>query len=224
MIPLLLLASCQLFARVEAKRTDSVGAVGIRDHVPRYQKMSTRLYTKAFFEASYPDHNYIVEGSRNDRRTAQLQFKAALEGALARNEAVDLFLLAHGNRYIDWVEKIDPQLRSKIRMVYNTGAGDADQGRQWLALGAKAYVGHPYGDNIAPVFYYYFLPQWTKDVPLDEAVAEANRRTREDLLEGTTGWMIDMVEDGDAAEQLWQATQAGIYGDRTLTLTGDDAQ
>ena len=76
-----------MFARVQAKRAESVAAVGIRDHVPRYQKVGTRLFTRSFLEATYGEYAYVVEGSRSDRRAAKAQFMGSLKNALARREA-----------------------------------------------------------------------------------------------------------------------------------------
>ena len=41
---------------------------------------------------------------------------------------VDLFLLAHSNKFIVWVAELPPARRAHLRLVYNTGCGDLPQG------------------------------------------------------------------------------------------------
>jgi hypothetical protein len=85
-----------------------------------------------------------------------------------------LFLLAHGNSFIHWVRELPPERRSRIRLVYNAGCQNLQQGPMWLRLGAKAYVGHP-GVSESSVFYFYFLRRWVRDgATLENAVAESN--------------------------------------------------
>src|SRR5687767_14151547 len=182
---LLSAGGCRLTMRTDVERVDGVAAIAIRDHVPEYQKWGTKKFSLEFLEPAYAHTRYFTEHHRGAEHRA---FVVALRGALERYQAVDIFLLAHSNRYIEWVGEIEPELRAKIRLVYNTGCADAEQGSEWLALGAKTYVAHG-GANIAPIFYYYFLPDWARGTELGAAVADANARTRADIYEGPTSWI-----------------------------------
>ena len=147
-------------------------AVALRDHVIPFQKWGTKLFTVPHLEEGYDHVAYLTQASPGDRRPEMV---AALEQALARYDDVDLFLLAHGNRFVEWVEAIDPALRAKLRLVYNTGCGGARQAEEWLAVGADVYVGHPAIQSISPAFYLFFLRRWVRGWPLAESVEAANR-------------------------------------------------
>ncbi len=217
LLALTLLTSCQIARSAFVDQTPQIAAIAIRDDVPDYQKFATRHFTLAFIAPAYSGFGYFVEGAPIPWSQTRAEFLSALERALATYEAVDLFLLAHSNSYLDWIAELDPNLRRHLRLVYNTGCGDAAQGQRWLDLGARAYVGHP-GDNIAPLFDYFFLPEWTAGRRLEDAVASANARTREDLFDGAVGWMTEVTEDLDAPARYWQATRALVYGDGRITI------
>lgn len=151
-----------------------------------------------------------------DERDRKAELVRALRSALKRYEAVDLFLLAHGNRYVDAVREVEPELRARLRLVYNTGCDDASQGEEWLALGAQAYVAHP-GDNLAPIFYWYFLPRWARGGRLSDVVAEANELTRAEILGAPAAWVIGAVSDQEP-EYFWRGTEARIFGRTDLRL------
>lgn len=147
-------------------------AVALRDHVIPFQKWGTKLFTVPHLEESYDHVAYLTQSAPGDKRDDVV---AALEQALTRFDDVDLFLLAHGNRFVEWVEAIDPALRARLRLVYNTGCGGARQAEEWLAVGADVYVGHPAIQSISPAFYLFFLRRWTRGWPLVESVEAANR-------------------------------------------------
>jgi hypothetical protein len=151
----------------------SRAAVAVRDHVVPFQKWGTRLFTLPHLESAYDDVTYLTQDGAGDERA---DLVAALERALAGHDAVDLFLLAHGNRFVDWVADIDPALRGRLRLVYNTGCGGAGQASEWLAAGADVYVGHGAPGSQSPAFYFYFLRRWVRGWRLDEAVDAANRK------------------------------------------------
>lgn len=193
-----------------------VAAVAIRDVVPGYQQWSTEQFTVPKLEDGYDRHWYLTETRRGEKHQA---FVDALTEAVRAHEAVDLWVLAHGNRYVAWVAEVPLPERARLRLVYNTGAGDSDQGNLWLSLGADAYVGHP-GGNIAPLFYARFLPLWLEGKPLGDAVDGANRAMKGDLdsplakvLEAAAGRPGDL-------KRLEAGTDATTYGDATLKHLG----
>jgi hypothetical protein len=165
-------------------------AVALRDHVIPFQKWGTKLFTLPHLEAAYDRVFYFTQDRPDDKRA---ELVGALEQALAGYDDVDLFLLAHRNRYVDWIESIDPALRRKLRLVYNTGCADAYQAGEWLDAGADVYVGHPAPRSVSPAFYFYFLRRWTRGWPLAEALVEANQAARRRL-----GWVGASDPDIDA--------------------------
>jgi hypothetical protein len=209
------LLGCQLLLRAEVGRAPATGAVAIRDNVSDFEKWGTREFTQEFLRAAYERHWYYTEGRSGLRR----EFTAGLRAALLAYPAVDIYLLAHSNHYVERVATIEPELRAHIRMVYNTGCGDASQAQRWLELGARAYVAHP-GDNLAPIFYYHFLPAWTAGRPLETAVEEANQSTKTALFAGPAGWVLAAIGPvgGKDAAGYWRGTEARIYGNPGLRI------
>jgi hypothetical protein len=203
--PLLALAALALVIRLgdrpilRQRSLDSApsrAAVAIRDHVIPFQKWGTKLFTLPLLEEGYDEVYYLTQATFGDQRRELID---AVDDALRHHDQVDIFLLSHGNRFIDWIVLVDPVLREKIRLVYNTGCGNADQGEMWLAAGADAYVGHPAIHSISPAFYFYFLRRWVRGYPLADAVAEANRA---------------------AARRLDWFGQAGPFTDATALIIG----
>lgn len=151
------------------------GALAVRDDVIPFQKWGSKVFTVPRLEGSYDEVAYFTMFSRGDKREPIL---AALTGMLERHEAVDIYLLAHSNEFVDWIWTLPETQRARIRMVYNTGCGDAFQAQQWRELGVEAYIGHPGEHSVSPVFYVFFLRRWLAGWALDEAVADANEKTR----------------------------------------------
>ena len=144
---------------------------------------------------------YLTQDRPGDRRA---ELVAALERALADHDDVDLFLLAHGNRFVDWIAAIDPALRARLRLVYNTGCAGAGQADDWRAAGADVYVGHAAPQSMSPAFYFYFLRRWTRGWTLDEAVAAANRAAARRLSWfGMAGGPLDARAEFFGPRELW---------------------
>lgn len=181
-------------------------AVALRDHVIPFQKWGTKLFTVPHLEEGYDHVAYLTQSGPGDKRD---EVVAALEQALTRYDVVDLFLLAHGNRFVEWVEAIDPALRARLRLVYNTGCGGARQAEEWLAVGADVYVGHPAIQSISPAFYLFFLRRWTRGWPLVESVEAANRAAARRL-----GWL--------GMDRGLTDASAVIVGRAGLWLGGDE--
>lgn len=173
-------------------------ALAIRDQVPGYQQFFTERYTVPRLEAAYEASWYFTEDVRG--------FSRALDEATTKYEHVDLYLLAHYNRYIEQVAQLPAEKRARIRLVYDTGGGSSANGPRWLSLGVGHFVGHP-GGNLAPAFYVYFLPEWLHSQDLKKAVDEANAQTH-DLLQGPVGAVAGRYADVDA---LWAGTEARVF-------------
>ena len=193
-----------------------VAAVAIRDTVPGYQQWSTEKFTVPKLEGGYDAHWYLTESKRGEKHK---DFVDVLGEACRKHDAVDVWLLAHGNHYIDWVQELPEAERAKLRLVYDTGGGDSFIGPQWLRLGAKAFVGHP-SSNVAPLFYARFLPAWLEGKPLRDAVDEANKAMKGDL-DSTVAKLIEKAagKPGDL-KRLEAGTDADLFGDASLKHLG----
>ncbi len=196
----------------------SHAAIAFRDDVPGYQKLASQKYALHYLEKTYESVEYVEANATDD---GQVRLLAAITTAAGKHDTVDLFLLSHGNHYDSWADALPAPVRSKLRLVYNTGAGNARQGSAWLTLGAKAYVGHP-GGNVAPLFLTYFLPRWVKGVDLRTAVDESNKETEGDL-NGSLAKRVASVVDSMGGPhldppKLWAGTEAQLHGDSTLVV------
>lgn len=150
----------------------SRAALAVRDRVSHLEELGTRLYTVPSLDDAYDEAAYLVEDNPNHYR----EYIDTLTDLLERYDTVDLFILAHGNLYYSWTYEIPPELRHKLRLVYNTGCSGAYQADVWLDVGATTYVGHPATHSMSPWFYFYFLRRWTKGYDLADAVESANAR------------------------------------------------
>ena len=186
-------------------------AVALRDDVVPFQKWGTKVFTLPYLEHYY---EYTVYFTQSPDDATQQAFIAALTQTLTEYDTVDLFLLAHSNRYIDWVATIDPALRAKIRLVYNTGCYDAAQAQAWLQLGAHTAVAHP-GLSDSPVFYFFFLRRWTLGERLDQVVVASNQRMRGvfELASVATQQRLNFAEH-------YANSQALCFGDCSITIGG----
>jgi hypothetical protein len=181
---------------VSAKRPAAcTAAIAVRDHVPLEQRIGTQAFTVPHLMAAYDRHAYITASEVDSGRGA---FVAALDEMRRARCVVDLYFLAHGALFVAWVEGVHE--RPHIRLVYDTGAGDAAQAERWLAAGARSFVAHR-GANMAPVFYAFFLPSFLNGARLDDALARANRRTRKTLRALSL------------EEEQWYGTEAVLFGD-----------
>ena len=178
-------------------------AIAIRDVVPGYQQLFTERYTVPRLEAAYERAWYFTE---HPGRLQREQLYQALDEATRQYAHVDLFLLAHGNRYIDVVARLPASQRGRLRLVYDTGGGSARQGPEWKALGVSTFIGHP-GGNVAPVFYLSFLPEWLKSQDAAKARAAGDDAVK-DLLYGPAGNLASRWMDRDA---LWAGTESQLY-------------
>jgi hypothetical protein len=187
-------------------------AVAIRDDVIPFQKWGTRAFTLPYLDRQYDRVDYFTQTSADDRRGA---FVVAVAEAARTHDSVDLFLLAHGNHYVEWLDELAPESARKLRLVYNTGCADASQAPRWIALGADAYVGHV-GESQSPIFFVYFLRRWSAGWNLADAVSEANVETAAALrrLPRTTLFGVDAT----SAEAMVDGSLAVCTGASDLTI------
>lgn len=184
-------------------------AVAIRDDVIAFQKWGSRAFSEPYLDRYYGSVVYLTQTDPYDKRT---EFQAAIVAAAANHEHVDLFLLAHSNRFINWVRDLPLETRSKLRLVYNTGCDDATQGINWLSVGARAYVAHK-GVSMSPVFYVYFLRRWTMGASVSDSMANSNELSNRFIgygsLLGVSGGKIQATKDG---------TEAVCFGDAGIRI------
>ena len=206
---IVLTVGCALTVSVPKRGT--AAAVALRDAVPRYQQLGTEYFTAPRLEGAYAKSWYLTATPENAQHDA---FVAALSEATRDHADADVFLLAHGNAYYRWVAELPPGQRAHIRLVYDTGGGSASHGVTWLALGVKAFVGHP-GGNVAPLFYVKFLPRWLAGEKLASAVAAANAETHEAMVSmpgraiaTVSGWVSGRPVDTAA---LWDGSEAQLF-------------
>ncbi|HEX6813512.1 MAG TPA: hypothetical protein VF384_17970 [Planctomycetota bacterium] len=197
-----------LLARPHQHGRERRAAFAIRDYVIPFQQWGTRAFTLPNLQSGYGTVDYVTLRSWGEDRSDEVASR--IVKLLETHDAVDLFLLAHSNPFVDWVRKVPAELRRKLRLVYNTGCHDLRQKDLWLGLGARAYVGHV-GLSESPVFYVYFLRRWLRGRTLDEAVAEANARTEAFLGSGLEGTLSN-------PQATVASTHAERAGDGALTI------
>ena len=197
-----------VFSKVQPGR-ESRAALAIRDDVIPFFKWGTLLFTRQYLRKQYAESWYFTQAAKGD---CQEEFTVALQHALETYPAVDLYLLAHTNRYIRWVEGLPEAQRQRIRFVYNTGCHNQKQGEDWLALGADAYIGHP-GVSESPFFYFFLLRHWLHGATLEEALALGNARM--DLKFRQLEWV---TRGQFKAERLMTESRAALMGNADLRL------
>lgn len=192
-------------APFQAKRA----VLAIRDSVPSFQQFGTELFTDPYLEAYYDKVYYFTQKSSLDQKELIV---ASLEKLTQNYETVDIFLLAHTNRYLYWFKTLKPKQLKKIRLVYNTGCHNAEQGKDWLKLGADAYIGHQGKTSLSPFFYVYFLRRWVSGYALQQAVEESNKmaKTEIDLLK-------DLLPDPGEMDYVEQ-TYGHLFGNAKLKI------
>lgn len=180
---------------------DGIAAIAWRDRVVPFQMWGTKLFAVQALEGGYDEVHYLESD-----HFEVTPFARKLRDLLERHEQVDVFLLSHGNRLVELLRLLDLEQAGRIRLVYSTGCGNADQGPAWLELGADAYVGHPRIHSVSPLFAFYFIRRWVRGWRLAEAVEEANREANQ-----RARW-FGVAPDG--------MPTARAFGDRTLWIGG----
>jgi hypothetical protein len=180
--------------------------LAVRDHVVPFQKWGTLMFTLPTLQRHYDEVRYFTMARRNDGIDVIL---AALRQLLSQYQSVDVLLLAHSNTLYWHVQTLEPELLHRLRLVYDTGCGDAYQSEQWRTLGADVHVGHPGAASVSPLFYFYFLRRWSAGWTIEDATQDANLRTATRLS------LAEPFVDG---LDLVGATRAVISGNSSLTL------
>ncbi len=209
---LLAVAACTGGGGSDAGPALRTAAVAYRDRVPEYQRLGSERFTVPYLKSGYTAYWYVDQLTGPKDRS---EFGERVAEATRDYDVVDLFILANGPLGLEsWIPPIPPAQRAKIRLVYNTAAGGTSEAREWLELGAQAYVSHP-GNNMAPIFYAEFLPRWTRGEKLDDAVDAANKYTKA-KLDSTTGsltaWATEKITGRKVdLGRLWTNTEAQIF-------------
>ncbi|MGC9367101.1 MAG: hypothetical protein ACP5FK_08690 [bacterium] len=186
-------------------------AIAIRDNVNSFQKWGSKNFTAGYLQHYYGCYWYFTESSNNN---CKKQFQQSLKYALSHYSQVDIYLLAHQNSYIYWVDSLPPHLLTNIHLVYNTGCDDIYQGKHWLKLGADAYIGH-YDQSSSPVFYFYFLRRWTRGYPAGQALAESNQLMKSFLTQ------IEFLSFSQLdADHIFLQSEAELLGNPDITIGG----
>lgn len=154
------------------KSSFTVAAIAIRDQVPAYQKNATKYFSRRWLEKGYHRVAYIDNKDLIQQRELFISNLADLSD---RFDSLDIFLLAHTNRIVDWVKTVDTKVRRKIRLVYNSGCLSYGQKLEWERLGVKYYLAHAGSYSLSPVFYFFFLKRWISGHPLQQSVVSANK-------------------------------------------------
>jgi hypothetical protein len=213
----LLLAGCA--SRPSPAPGQGVAAVAFRDEVPAWQRVGTRGFSRHYLDDAYDQVFYLEADSLGPSAPAELQ--SALTAAARENRAVDLFLLVNGGRQLEWVRALPDDVRRKLRLVYDTGAGGGWQEQAWTEAGAQAYVSHPGSANLAPFFYVDFLRGWADGKPARDAVADANASLHERLSGFSASLILKASGFPARAEDLpfWEeATLGRLRGDGAIVL------
>lgn len=184
-------------------------AVAIRDAESPFRQWGTKAFTLPYLEKYYASATYITD--MPDANPLP-DFVEGLQEALMEYETVDIFILAHANNYEAWIGAIDPALRMRIRLVYNSGCYNAASANAWLEAGASTVVAHP-GESESPFFYFYFLRRWTMGDTLDSVVADSNQ-----WMKWVVDWNARLPGSDFDAEELYHATEAQCFGQCTIGI------
>ena len=148
-------------------------AIAIRDNVSHLEKNGSLLFTKTYLNKKYKYNIYFTQEFNGDKRK---EFTDSLALLLKNYKSVDVYLLAHHNNYYNWFRDIDPELLSRLNMVYNTGCGNAADSSRYKDSGAKYYIAHKGKQSLSPIFYFYFLRRMDPSKDPEIATAAANER------------------------------------------------
>lgn len=188
-------------------------AVAIKGDDPAFAQWVAKVFTLPYLERYYARTYYVTELPDTDPQAA---FVGGLQEALTQYETVDIFILAHSNHYEEWIAAIDPELRRKIRLVYNTGCGNVSTAPEWIEAGATTSIAHP-GESESPIFFFYFLRRWTLGENIDEAIADSNGRLRRVI-----DWQARLPVGDIDPEVVYQATEAQCFGQCMIVISSRD--
>lgn len=212
-------------ARAEnTRRVSNVAAFAIVHNPPAPIQWGSRSFITPLLE-TYEEHE-IFEPQKRRSGPPEIDVAAIrqrLRQALAQRAAVDLFILAHGNDYYRLLDAIEPALRQRLRLVYNSGCDDARDAREWQRRGVRAYIGHP-DYSLSPIFLNRFRTLWWSGETASAAVAQANahlhrvfvQRHAFDLLEA-----YYLIATRGRGEPSYRHTHATLFGDADVSIVTD---
>ncbi len=183
--------------------------LAIRDSVPSFQQFGTELFTGPYLKSYYDKSFYFTQKTKKDKKEEIIE---ALVSLAKKYETVDIFLLAHTNKYLLWFQEVPLELRRKIRLVYNTGCHNANQGKEWLYLGADSYIGHKGKCSLSPFFYVYFLRRWVSGYSLKAAVDESNEKAKIEIS------ILDNFLPDPGEMNYVDQSYGHLYGSETLII------
>lgn len=204
-----LLTEFPFFYSVNPKFKKDRAVIAIRDDVISFQKMGTRLFTFPYLSKHYDTLCYYTQYYKNDKK---IEFITSLNYLLDHYSTVDVFLLAHSNNYIDWINEVDSIKISKIRLVYNTGCSGYNQAIKWKNVGVNSYVSHIGDNSLSPVFYFFFLRRWCSGNKLKDVVNDSNNEMKEKLSQA------ERFSFNHINEILINNSTAKISGDSMFTI------
>lgn len=173
-------------------------------------------YTSGLFH-SYAEHWVYQPRGGDVFGPGYGEMRRRLVRMLERRDAVDIYIYAHSNSYVELMEDVPRSLREKVRFVYNSGCDGAAQHRTWLEYGAKAYVGHP-GSSCSQLFVMHFQSYWWSGETLHDAVGHANYDVREALVRGRGIVARGCRYDGESGDDVFRETAAQLSGDGELRI------
>lgn len=188
---------------------NSRAVLTIRDSAESYEQFFTEYFTKKYFMKSYNESVYVNLKSKIKDKNFVL---ASLVYLLEKYDQVDVFILAHTNKYSKWVDDIPSNLRTKIRLVYNSGCKNAFQSEDWVNNGVTSYVGHKGETSLSPIFFYYFLRRWINGYNLENAVNASNQKSKQSIK------YIDKMNFNDSDLSYVEQTEAHLFGQRRIII------
>jgi hypothetical protein len=187
--------------------------IAIRDNVNPFQKFGTRLFTEPYLNSAYDKVYYFTQYENDNKKDT---FINSLNEALENYETVDIFLLAHGNNFYEWVQEIDTEKVKKIRMVYNTGCSGTLQSGHWMQSGVNSYVSHNGPVSFSPVFYFFFLRRYLCGNSLEEVVDESNIKTENAIRK-----LDCLLNDSGLVNGVILDTRAEIEGTNSFNIDSE---
>ena len=144
-------------------------------------------------------------------------FEAQMSDMLKRLAAVDVFIFSHTNSYYRLFARLAPELRKKIRLVYNAGCYNAMDSDLWMPVGIGAYIGHA-ATSCSPLFVYHFKHYWFWGYTVASATETANEATERDIQSLGFGAVCMLMGSHPSREQAVKETRATAFGNKRLSF------
>lgn len=212
-------------ARAEnTRRVGNAAAFAIVYNPPAPIQWGSRNFITPLLE-SYEEHE-IFEPQKRRSGPPEIDVQAIrqrLRQALERRAAVDLFILAHGNDYYRLLDPIEPALRQRLRLVYNSGCDNVRDAQQWQRRGVRTYIGHP-NYSLSPIFLNRFRTLWWSGETVAAAVTRANEHLHRVFVQRHAFDMLEayyLIVTRGRGEQSYQNTHATLFGDTGVSIVTD---